>query len=123
MIKIVALIRRHPDLGAKEFKAYWADVHVPLVRERLPGLIHYTGSFPLPVAQGAVLVDEMNFDAIVELGFPDRTTMEAQMGSLAFLSPEREASSAYFMDQANSCAMVVEEIDVLPKFGSPARSN
>lgn len=113
MIKIVALIRRRPDLEPKAFRAYWNDVHAPLVRERLPALIHYTGSFPLADAHGPVEVDAMQFDAIVELGFPDRAAMEADMSSNAFMAQDRRDSSAHFMDVRNSRAMVVEEIDVL----------
>jgi uncharacterized protein (TIGR02118 family) len=113
MIKVVALIRRHPDMEPEAFRAYWHDVHAPLVRERLPALIRYIGSFPVADAHGAVEVDAMQFDAIVELGFADRAAMEADMSSEAFMAQDRQDSSARFMDARNSRAMVVEEINVL----------
>ena len=113
MIKVVALIRRHPDMDADTFRAYWKEVHAPLVRERLPGLIHYKGCFPVADAHGPVAVEAMHYDAIVELGFSNRATMEADMSSPAFMAQDRQGSSARFMDARNSCAMVVEEFDVL----------
>ncbi|MFC3172662.1 EthD domain-containing protein [Novosphingobium bradum] len=111
MIKVVSLIRKHPDLTTAQFEAYWREVHAPLVRERLPHMIHYCAGFPLPGAHGPVQVGALDYDAVVEIGFADRATMEADMTSPAFLADDRAASSARFMDMAASRGMVVEVVD------------
>jgi uncharacterized protein (TIGR02118 family) len=109
MIKIISYIRRNPALSVEEFRAYWTDVHVPLVKSKLPGLRHYAGGFPLDVP-GRTLTEA---DAIVELGFDDIETMEREMNAPAFLDPVREASSARLMDVDATRSVVVEVADVL----------
>ncbi len=113
MIKIVSLIRRNPALDPDAFRRYWQEVHAPLVRSRLPHLVRYTGAFPVRGAHGPVAVDAADYDLVVEMGFPDRQTMAADMTSPAFLAQDRQDSSAYFMDATSSRAIVVEEVDVL----------
>jgi len=112
MIKIVALIKRNPALSPEEFRDYWLNVHVPMIKSRLPGLIHYTGSFPVH-APGTVLpAFQADLDLIVELGFPDRETMEANMTGPEFLAADRVASSERLMDMERTQAVIVEEIRV-----------
>jgi hypothetical protein len=113
MIKIMSFIRRNPKLSPEEFRDYWTNVHAPLVLERLPGLIHYKGNFPVPRTRVPVEIDATDCDLIVEMAFADRETMDAQMTSPCFLAEDREASSNHFMDMAASSALVVEEIDAL----------
>lgn len=33
MVKLFALIRRHPGMGVGEFREHWRDVHGPLIRD------------------------------------------------------------------------------------------
>jgi uncharacterized protein (TIGR02118 family) len=108
LIKVISYIRRNPKLTHEEFREYWSNVHVPLVRSKLPGLRLYRGGFPVS-APGR----QLDADAIVELGFADFETMERELNSPEFLAPERQASSAHLLDL--SCdlkTVVVEEIDV-----------
>lgn len=35
------VLRRKPDMSVEEFRAYWRDVHGPLIG-KLPGLLRYT---------------------------------------------------------------------------------
>lgn len=111
MIKIVAFIRRNPNLTQEEFVHYWKTVHVPLVKKRLPGLIKYIGSFPVGVksAPEAIVPD---FDGLVELGFDSIESMNAAMSSPSFLSKDRQISSAKLMDLSRTESLVVEEIVV-----------
>ena len=37
MIRLTALLRRHPALSADEFQAHWRDVHAPLILS-VPGI-------------------------------------------------------------------------------------
>jgi EthD domain len=113
MIKVVSLLYRNQALSTQQFRDYWHQVHVPLVRAALPGLIHYTGSFPVadnrPWRPGAGL----DYDGIVELGWADEATMVRDLGSPAFNTPEREASSAHLMDLPRIQTVVVEVVDAL----------
>lgn len=108
MIKIIAYIRRNPALSPEEFRDYWTNVHVPLIKSRLPSLRRYAGCFPLQVP-GRTLEEA---DAIVELGFDDLETMEREMNAPEFLTPDRVASSARLMELSYVRSVVVEEVDV-----------
>ncbi len=112
MIKLVALIRRNPDLTPEAFRDYWSNVHVPMIKERLPSLVRYTGSFavdPSGVVEEGI---ESDFDAIVELCFADRESMERDMNGPGFQASDRNDSSAQLMDLANTRALVLEEVKV-----------
>ncbi len=72
--KRMALIRRRPDLVPLAFRAYWRDVHGPIVR-RVPGVRRYVQhhvvrSFGEDTAFAGV-------DGFVELWFDDVATMDA----------------------------------------------
>jgi len=113
MIKVISMLYRNPALSPLEFREYWENVHVPLVRAALPGLVHYTGSFPIednrPWRPGTPLA----CDGVVELGWEDAETMARDMGSPEFNTPEREASSARLMDLERIQTLVVEVVDGL----------
>jgi hypothetical protein len=108
LIKVISYIRRNPKLTHAEFRDYWTNVHVPLVRSKLPSLRLYRGSFPVQ-AKGRVLSDA---DAVVELGFDDLETMDREMNGPLFMEEERQASSAHLLDLDYVRSIVVEEIDV-----------
>ena len=112
MIKSVSLIFRNPDLSPEAFREYWETVHAPLIKRLLPGLIHYCGSFPVPEAAPSPHGGAVECDAVVELGWPDLATMERDMLSDAFNTPERVASSARLMDLPRTLVRVVEEVRV-----------
>lgn len=112
MIKVVSHLYRNPALTPEEFRAYWEGTHVPMIKSLLPGLIHYTGSFPVTAQGPARPGTAIECDAIVELGFADLATMEREMGSERFNSPEREASSARLMQVDKVRSILVEEIAV-----------
>ena len=112
LIKAVALLRRNPALTPQQFRDYWTNVHAPMVKKLLPHLIKYTGSFPSADPGSVRYVDRAEVDAVVELGFPDRETMEADMSAPAFQTEERQKSSAYLMDMAATRSVVMEEIVV-----------
>ena len=107
-VKNVGFLRRNPDLSAEEFKDYWMNVHVPMVRQRLPGLVLYTGSFPLPTKSmpDAPLA---KYDCLVEMGFENIDAMHKALASPGFLSEDRQVSSAKLMDVARAESLVVEE--------------
>lgn len=113
MYKVVAHIVRNPQLTSEEFKSFWENVHVPLIKASLPNLKRYTGNF---VEHVPGVVDEdirlTDFDLIVELGFSDKASMIADMTGSSFWDEERMKSSAKLMDMPKGRAVVVFEIDV-----------
>ena len=111
MIKIVALIRRNPQMTQEEFVHYWKTVHAPLVKKKLPGLVKYIGSFPSGVTSATEVVAS-DFDGVVELGFDSVKSMQAAMSNPDFLTEDRRISSAKLMDLEKTRSMVVEEVVV-----------
>lgn len=110
MIKSISFMKRNPDLTPEEFRAYWLDVHAPLVKSRLPGLKQYMGYLPIP---GTDLTHWRDADAIVQLGFDSLEAMRANVDSSEFRAADREASSARLMVMNMIKRVVAEEIDFM----------
>jgi uncharacterized protein (TIGR02118 family) len=104
LVIAVGLVRRNPNLTPEQFKDYWLNVHVPMVKDKLPGLALYTGSFPLE--RGSTNSPSASYDAIVELGFESVEAMHQALNSLSFMSEERQISSAKFL--VNADTLIVE---------------
>jgi uncharacterized protein (TIGR02118 family) len=77
MLKVILLMKRHPDLSVVEFQGHWLERHAPLVAA-LPGLRRYVQSHAL--VQG-YRKGELLFDGISELWFDDEAAWGAAKGS------------------------------------------
>ena len=66
------LLTRRPETSHDEFRDYWLDEHVPLVRE-LPGLARYTATLP-------TAPEHAEFDGIADLYFADLDALWASTG-------------------------------------------
>lgn len=102
MIKFVVVLYRRPDLTVAQFRDNLRGEHGPLA-ERLPGLRRYV--------QNHVVADSTRahpgWDAVVELWWDDRETMEA-----AWRSPDGERATAHladFADLSRTTWSIVEE--------------
>jgi len=84
MVKFMVVLYRRPDLSEGEFQAYLRGVHGPMA-EVIPDLLHYTQNYVAPDPTRK----HPGWDAIVELFWADRETMEA-----AWSSPEGQAATA-----------------------------
>jgi uncharacterized protein (TIGR02118 family) len=62
VIKVVALLRRRPDLSRAQFLDYWRTAHAPVVGE-LPGLRRYIQNHPIEHR------NEWPYDGSAELWF------------------------------------------------------
>lgn len=105
MIKFVTLLRLPTGKTRAEVTDYWFKVHAPLVQRCLPGLVRYTISFPVERPG----LPAQDCDAIVELCFADRATMERDLAGSAWQSDERKTSSAVVLDALLTRAFFVEE--------------
>ena len=107
MLKFMVVLHRRPDLSPAEFREYLDKIHAPLAK-KVPGLKGYRQNHA---------ADDRNrkrpgWDAIVELYWEDRETMEA-----AWAGPEGVASDAdlpVFADLDHTTWSVVDEITFLP---------
>lgn len=106
MLKFMVVLYRRPDLSEKEFRRHLSDVHGPLAKN-LPGLRKYVQNY----VSGDLKREHPGWDAIVELYFDDRDSMER-----AWESPEGKASDAdlpLFADLTRTTWSVVDEFTVL----------
>ena len=104
MLKFMVVLTKRPDLTIEQFQRHLQDVHGPLA-QNLPGLRRYIQNYARPDAKR-----NPAWDAIVELWFDDRASMEA-----AWASPQGAASDAdltAFADLTRTSWSVVEEVIV-----------
>jgi len=111
VVKLIAFLKRRPDLTYEQFVDHWSRVHGPLVVECLPGLRRYIQN---PVVQRPGR--EWPYDGVSELWFDSYDDFRA-----AFRSPsiarvkEDEPKFVYSFDW-----MVVTENAVLDPGSGPA---
>jgi uncharacterized protein (TIGR02118 family) len=104
MLKFVVVLYRRSGMSSADFRKHLRDIHGPLAR-KLPGLRKYVQNYPAEDARRKA----PPWDAIVELYWDDRPTMEA-----AWKSPEGKASDAdlpLFADMEGTSWSVVEEVE------------
>lgn len=107
MLKFMVVLYRRRDLSVEQFRRHLQQVHAPLAKN-LPGLKCYRQNHVVPDAKRT----HPGWDAIVELYFDNRETMEA-----AWASPQGSASDAdlpAFADLTRTTWSVVEEITFRP---------
>jgi len=103
MLKFMVVLYRRKDLTPSQFAKHLSEIHGPLAR-KLPGLRKYVQNYPASDPNRKA----PPWDAIVELYWDDRATMEA-----AWASPEGAASDAdlpLFVDTERTSWSVVEEV-------------
>ena len=105
MIKLVALVRKRPDLSAGAFRDYWLGTHAPLAAA-IPGMRGYR----INIAGDPGAQPPAPYDGSAEIWFDDRRAMEAGLGSpegdVAGRDTESFAASIDFL--------VTEEHVILP---------
>jgi uncharacterized protein (TIGR02118 family) len=70
--KRAILLPRRADMSHEQFRTYWLEEHLPLVRA-VPGLVEYRTTLPTEPAHA-------EFDGIAELCFADEDALWASMG-------------------------------------------
>lgn len=87
-VKMVACLRRRPDLSEAEFYDYWLNQHAPLAKkliQRLGGT-RYVQSHTSERDLGLLLASSRGqvlqaFDGVTEVWFPSREELEARMST------------------------------------------
>ena len=106
MLKFMVVLYRKADLTRQQFRTHLEEIHAPLARN-LPGLKRYVQNHVCPDPKR----EHPGWDAVVELYFDNRDTMEA-----AWASQQGAASDAdlpLFADLSRTTWSVVEEITIL----------
>ena len=107
-VSAIGFLRRNPDLSPQEFKDYWLNVHAPMVKSKVPGLIYYSGRFPLP-GESSPGTPRAPYDAIIEFQFDSVESLQKALNGPAFMANDRQKSSGSFLDLANTQALMMEE--------------
>jgi len=79
MTKLVAVIRRRPDMTREECHRYWREVHAEIAKG-MPGVRRYVINL---ATRGAAAGEEPPFDGVAELWFDDVAASEAAFASEA----------------------------------------
>lgn len=106
MIKLVALVRRRPDLSKQAFADYWVNVHAPLAAA-IPGMRGYR----INIAGDADDMPAAAYDGSAEIWFDSREAMEAGLAS-----PQNDIAAndtENFLEHLEF--LVVDEHVILPK--------
>ncbi|HEV8230837.1 MAG TPA: EthD family reductase [Thermoanaerobaculia bacterium] len=102
-MKFLVVLHRRPDWSARAFRIYLRDVHGPMAL-KIPGLARYAQNLPADDPSRKPPL----WDAIVELYFEDRDTMEA-----GWASDEGRAATEdldVFADLSKTSWSIVDEI-------------
>lgn len=105
MIKFMVVLYRKQGWEPEAFRSYLADVHGPLA-EKLPALRHYVQNYTADDATR----QHPGWDAIVELRWDNRESMEAAWQSSAGISATQDLD--VFVDLERSRWSIVEERSV-----------
>lgn len=83
MIKSLSLLTRKEGMTPEAFRKVWLEEHAPMVRS-VPEVRRYVLSFPLAEpTRPDVPTQEMAVDAIAELWYDDRASLEKASASAA----------------------------------------
>lgn len=100
MIKLIAMVKRRPDIDFETFRTRWCDEHPAIVRT-MPGVAAYTQN----LASGGARKERV-YDGIAEIWFDDQESMRS-----AFASPAGIAAREHERTFAGEVqALVAEEI-------------
>ncbi|GIL13038.1 MAG: EthD family reductase [Chloroflexi bacterium] len=77
MIKLIALLKRKPELSREEFARRWVEEHTK-ISARLPGLIDYRINIAIPEQE---ITGELPYDGTAELWFESVEAMRAAFAS------------------------------------------
>ena len=112
MIKIVALIKRHPDITLAEFARYYEHQHAPLFARSIPpdvddAIKHYVQNHAVQLGSSAT---DPAFDCVTEIGFDDLAGMKLwsdwYLGDAGKILRDDEEN---FMDVGKRIVIVTDE--------------
>jgi len=93
--KLVAFVRRHPDVDAATFFGHWLDVHAPNVAEHLG---RTAGALRYVVNHATDAPDDAPFHGVAELWYSDRAASRAHLRAVPPDGFEAMSSDILFLE-------------------------
>jgi uncharacterized protein (TIGR02118 family) len=115
MIKIVALLKRRPDVTLEEFSRYYEHQHAPLAARSIPpdvasAIKRYVQNHAVRLGSSAT---DPPYDCVTEIGFDDEAGME--LWTNWYLGEDGRAlreDEENFMDPRQRVVIVTDERDI-----------
>jgi uncharacterized protein (TIGR02118 family) len=113
MVKLMAMVNRHPDLSVEEFQREWFEVHGHELGAKVPGQRRYVQNHPpLEVYDDPELREQVNFDAFVEHWYDDLDAMKASLASPE-MAKLREHGKRLFDPDGPRMSVVARETPII----------
>lgn len=115
MIKMVFMLKRHPELSRDAFIDYYESHHARLGERHAGNAARYVRRY-LTAVPGPFSDADAEFDVITELWFDNQAEMDRTMAHLAESDVHAEiaADEAVLFDRARSRVYVVHECESAP---------
>jgi uncharacterized protein (TIGR02118 family) len=112
VIKLIALLKRRPELTLEEFQTYYEQQHVPLFARSIPpevadAIVYYVQNHSVQLPGST---SDPPYDVVTEFGFDDIEGMRAW--TTWYLGPEGKVlrdDEDNFMDKSKRVVVVTEE--------------
>ena len=114
VIKVVTLLTRRPGMSREAFIEYYENNHRLIGEKYLGGYaVKYQRRYLAPVEADVLNSDDLPFDVLMEIWFPDRATMDKAMALLGTEEAQEEivADEERVFDRALIRSFVVEEYE------------
>ncbi|GHH87099.1 hypothetical protein GCM10018793_61550 [Streptomyces sulfonofaciens] len=107
MMKLLSYLTKREGTTAEELMEYYEEHHVPLILSLAPSPTLYKRHYLTRGDAFNLREDEIDFDVVTEMGWPDREAFQAWMHAV---SDERVAvDEARFLDRSRTRALLVED--------------
>lgn len=97
MIKVIALLRKRPDLTQEQFIAYYETRHAPLILSLLPGIVDYHRNYVNRDRAFASDIAGIDFDCVTEMRFENQASYDQFLAR----ATEPDVASAIAQDEEN----------------------
>ena len=111
MFRVMAFLTKKQDIDTQTFIDHYEKKHIPLICSLAPSPVVYKRRYLVRddrlTREGGVV----DFDVVIELGFPDRDAFLAWMAKLSATGAGEQvaADEARFLDRSRTRAYVFEE--------------
>ena len=114
VIKVITLLTRKPGMSREAFIEYYESNHRLIGEKYLGGYaVKYQRRYLAPVEADVLNSEDVPFDVLMEIWFPDRATMDKAMALLSTEEAQEEivADEERVFDRALIRSYIVEEYE------------
>jgi hypothetical protein len=111
MLKLFGFLTKREDIETQAFIDYYEKNHVPMICSLAPTPIVYKRNYLVRGDEFNREGDEIGFDVVTELVFPDRSTYLAWSAAVGTGAADESvgADESNFLDRPRTKACVIEE--------------